>query len=175
MAVAPAREVYRRRMSRAPAPTAQVRLASDADAAAIARLLQAFNDEFAVPTPGVAVLAERLAAHLATGDLVAVVAELDDAAVAFALLSPRVSVWYAGQVAILDELYVVPALRSRGIGGRLLAFVEDHLVAGGFACLEINVDGDDVDARRFYERHGYRNQEPGETEQLLYYYRELLA
>ena len=39
--------------------------------------------------------------------------------------------------------------------------------------LEINVDGDDADARRFYERHGYRNSEPGEDEQLLYYFREL--
>lgn len=162
-------------MSPEPAPSTQVRLAGHADAAVIARLLQAFNDEFAVPTPGVAVLEERLGAHLSSGDLVAVVVERDDAAVAFALLSPRVSVWYAGQVAILDELYVVPELRSRGIGGRLLAFVEEHLVAGGFECLEINVDGDDVDARRFYERHGYRNQEPGETDPLYYYYRELLA
>ena len=39
--------------------------------------------------------------------------------------------------------------------------------------LEINVDGDDAATRRFYERHGYRNSEPGEDEQLLYYFREL--
>jgi len=39
--------------------------------------------------------------------------------------------------------------------------------------LEINVDGEDVGARRFYERHGYRNSEPGSDEQLLYYFREL--
>jgi GNAT superfamily N-acetyltransferase len=120
------------------------------------------------------VLEERLAKHLTSRDLMAVVVERDDAAVAFALLSPRASVWYAGQVAILDELYVVPGLRGRGIGGRLLAFVEEHLVASGFGCLEINVDGDDVDARRFYERHGYRNQEPGESDPMYYYYRELL-
>ena len=39
--------------------------------------------------------------------------------------------------------------------------------------LEINVDGDDTDTRRFYERHGYANSEPGENQSLLYYYRDL--
>jgi hypothetical protein len=39
--------------------------------------------------------------------------------------------------------------------------------------IEINVDGEDTDARRFYERHGYRNTEPGEVEPMLFYYRDL--
>ncbi len=43
----------------------------------------------------------------------------------------------------------------------------------GGELLEINVDGDDTDARRFYERHGYVNSEPGKHQPLLYYYREL--
>ena len=43
----------------------------------------------------------------------------------------------------------------------------------GAAVLEINVDGEDADARRFYERHGYANTEPGQDETMLYYFREL--
>ena len=43
----------------------------------------------------------------------------------------------------------------------------------GGELLEINVDGDDTAARRFYERHGYTNREPGNDQPLLYYYREL--
>ncbi len=43
----------------------------------------------------------------------------------------------------------------------------------GGELLEINVDVDDTDARRFYERRGYVNSEPGEDQPLLYYYREL--
>ena len=35
------------------------------------------------------------------------------------------------------------------------------------------MDGHATDARRFYERHGYTNSEPGEDQPLLYYYREL--
>jgi len=38
----------------------------------------------------------------------------------------------------------------------------------GAARLEIN-DGDDTGARRFYERHGYANSEPGKDHPLLYY------
>ena len=64
-------------------------------------------------------------------------------------------------------------LRSRGLGTALLAAAEEVTRRRGGELLEINVDGDDADARRFYERHGYRNSEPGNDEQLLYYFREL--
>jgi hypothetical protein len=43
----------------------------------------------------------------------------------------------------------------------------------GGELVEINLDGDNVDARRFYERHGYTNTEPGQDGPVLYYYREL--
>jgi hypothetical protein len=39
--------------------------------------------------------------------------------------------------------------------------------------LEINVDGEDTDARRFYEAHGFANTEPNRVDPMLYYYREL--
>ena len=43
----------------------------------------------------------------------------------------------------------------------------------GGALMEINVDGEDTDARRFYEAHGFTNTEPDQTDPMLYYYREL--
>jgi len=43
----------------------------------------------------------------------------------------------------------------------------------GAEVLEINVDGEDTDARRFYETHGFTNTEPGATEPMYYYFREL--
>jgi ribosomal protein S18 acetylase RimI-like enzyme len=85
----------------------------------------------------------------------------------------RPNVWYAGPVGLLDELYVVPGRRGQGRGTSLLRAVEREVGARGGELLEINVDGDDVAARRFYERHGYRNAETGSDEQLLYYFREL--
>jgi ribosomal protein S18 acetylase RimI-like enzyme len=62
---------------------------------------------------------------------------------------------------------------DEGLGSALLTTAEAVTRQRGGELLEINVDGDDTDARRFYERHGYVNSEPGEDQPLLYYYREL--
>lgn len=148
-----------------------VRRATATEAEIVARLLDDFNREFDTPTPGTDVLATRLRELLAQGDVVALLA--GDPAVGVGLLTLRPNVWYAGPVGLLDELYVVPHLRGQAIGTALLQAAEDIVCGRGGQVLEINVDGDDTAARRFYERHGYRNSEPGTDEQLLYYFREL--
>ena len=152
-------------------PGGMPRVATAADAATVARLLDAFNREFDTPTPGVAILTTRLETLLAGTQVVALLA--GDPAVAVAVLTLRPNVWYAGPVALLDELYVAPELRGRGMGSALLAAAETITRRRGGELLEINVDGRDTDARRFYERHGYTNTEEGDDQPLLYYYREL--
>lgn len=147
------------------------RMATTADADDVARLLDAFNHEYDDPTPGPAVLRERLIRLLAGGDVVALLAS--DPPVAVALLTFRPNVWYDGPVGLLDELYVVPEMRGRGLGSALLAAAEAVTQQRGGELLEVNVDGEDGDARRFYERHGYSCMEPGEPEPDLYYCREL--
>lgn len=147
------------------------RVATVTEVASVAGLLDAFNREFGAPTPGKAVLATRLRRLLAGGDVIAL--RTGDSAVAVALLTLRPNVWYDGPVALLDELYVAPELRGQGLGSALLAAAEAVTRQRGGGLLEINVDGGDTDARRFYQRHGYINSEPGEDQPLLYYYREL--
>lgn len=90
-----------------------------------------------------------------------------------AVLSFRPNVWYRGPVAILDELYVRPELRGHRLGSALLDAALDVVRGRGGALLEINVDGEDTDARRFYEARGFTNTEPNQTDPMLYYYREL--
>ncbi|MGH3671985.1 MAG: GNAT family N-acetyltransferase [Pseudonocardiaceae bacterium] len=131
------------------------RVATMAEAATVGRLLDAFNREYSTPTPGPAVLATRLQRLLAGGEVIALLA--GDPAVAVALLTLRPNVWYEGPVALLDELYVAPELRGRGIGSTLLTAAEATIRERGGELLEINVDGADFDARRFYARHGYNN------------------
>ena len=149
-----------------------VRLATADDADEVAQLLHDFNGEFATPSPGTAVLSARLRVLLAGDATVAIVAGTP--AVGLALVTLRPNVWYAGPVALLDELYVVPHLRGRGIGSaiieRLLALTRDR----GVELVEINVDEGDVDAQRFYERHGFSaTGAVASTERAFYYWREL--
>ncbi len=148
-----------------------VRRAAAQEATVVAGLLHDFNSEYATPSPGAAVLTGRLERLLAGPSVFALLA--GDPATGLALVTVRPNVWYDGPVGLLDELYVVPGLRGRGQGTALLQAAEAEVRARGGELLEINVDGDDGDARRFYERHGYRNSEPGSEEQLLYYFREL--
>jgi GNAT superfamily N-acetyltransferase len=150
-----------------------VRVAQPAEAPVVAALLDAFNREFDTPTPGTAVLADRLVHLLAGPSTFAVLA--GDPPHGLALVTLRPNVWYDGPVANLDELYVSPGLRGQGTGSELLSAVESQVLARGGELVEIDVDGVDVDARRFYERHGYSCVEPGETEPMYRYYRELVA
>jgi GNAT superfamily N-acetyltransferase len=147
------------------------RVASRADASDIARLLDAFNREYHEPTPGPEVLERRLGRLLASEVVIAILA--DDPPAGVALLTLRPNVWYDGPVALLDELYVVPDMRRRGYGSALLAATEAAARERGAELLEINVDAEDIDARRFYERHGYACMGPGESEPDLYYWRDL--
>ena len=149
------------------------RLASVDEADQVARLLHDFNTEFETPSPGPEVLAVRLRGLLAGDETFAIVA--GNPAVAVALVTLRPNVWYAGQVALLDELYVQPDLRDRGIGSGIIDLLMTTARARGVDLVEINVDEGDVDAQRFYERHGFSPTEAGSTERAFYYNQELTA
>lgn len=140
-------------------------------AAEVARLLHDFNTEFATPSPGPELLTARLRRLLATDTTVAFV--VGDPGIAVALVSYRSNVWFDGPVALLDELYVAPPQRGRGIGSTLLEAVLAEAVGRGAGLVEINVDEGDVDAQRFYRRHGFRASEPGSTERAFSFWREL--
>jgi GNAT superfamily N-acetyltransferase len=143
-----------------------VRRATPADAPTLGRLLWDFNTEFESPTDPADVLADRFARLLGRDDVVVLLAGDDDG---FALVTLRPAVWFDGPVAQLEELYVVPALRDRGIGTVLLDEARRLVREQGAPEMHINVDEVDADTRRFYERHGFRNIEEGTDYRMLCY------
>ena len=148
------------------------RRATVEDADAIGRLLHDFNTEYDQDSPGAAVLASRLRVLLAGDRTFALVSGEPPLAVALVTLRPNV--WYQGQVALLDELYVVPDHRNEGIGSSLVALLLSTARAGAVELVEINVDEGDIDAQRFYERHGFVAQAwAGATERSFSYWQEL--
>lgn len=62
---------------------------------------------------------------------------------------------HAGPAVWLDELYVVPALRGRGIGRALLLAALDRAREHGAAAVDLEVDEDHARAEHLYEREGF--------------------
>ena len=56
---------------------------------------------------------------------------------------------------VVENIYVDPAFRGRGVGGELLAAAEERLFEDGADRVSLEVLADNEDARRFYARHGY--------------------
>jgi len=155
---------------------ADVRLVSTADDATIAAdLLDAFNLEFGAPTPGRDTIAARLTSLVGTQTTFALMVSprRSGEVVGVALVTLRTNVWYEGWVGLLDELYVIPEHRNNGLGSSLLRAAEAELVARGGEVLEIGVDGEDGDAQRFYERHGYVDHDAWSDQPSKMYFREL--
>ena len=130
-------------------------------AGAVARLLFDFNTEFDTTGPGTDVLAARFARLLQRDDVVVLLTGSGDSPTGFAFLTLRPTPYYDGPLAQLEELYVRPDLRDRGQGTALLQTAIRLIREDGGGEIHINVDEVDTDTRRFYERHGFLNVEPG--------------
>jgi GNAT superfamily N-acetyltransferase len=65
------------------------------------------------------------------------------------------SVERGGRTALLDELFVVPAARGKGLGQRALASVIASAKAGGCRAVHLEVDRANKKARALYERAGF--------------------
>lgn len=150
----------------------EIRAATAADAAVVGGLLFDFNTEFESPTPSAEAFAARFATLLERDDVIVLLAE-DPEPVGFAYLTLRPTPYGDGPLAQLEELYVRPELRDRGIGTQLLTRALADVRGRGAIEMHINVDEVDVDTRRFYERHGFANIEPGTDYRMLFYLREL--
>lgn len=140
-----------------------VRFAKPGDAALLARMLDDFNREFYETTPGTEVLSRRVLAFIENGEMVYLLGGLEpDEATGFAQVSFRPSVWADEPVCYLEELYVVPDRRGRGIGRAIMNAVLDLAHERGAMGMEVVTGEDDTAARALYESLGFENEIEGE-------------
>ncbi len=157
-------------MDEKPAPT--IRFGSAADAAGIARHLHDFNTEYSEPTPGVARLTEIVGGLLAGGEITVLLA--GGGPDGLAVLRFRTAIWTGEPEAHLQELYVVPELRGRGIGRALLEAAMAAAREAGATGVDLNTGETDTAARALYSSAGFTNREGGpEGPSMLFYEREL--
>lgn len=83
----------------------------------------------------------------------AILAFLDDDPVGLALFHPRFSTWLGRPGLYLEDLYVVPAARGRGVGRRLMARLAAIALERGWGRIDFQVL-DWNPARDFYARLG---------------------
>lgn len=124
-------------------------------------------------TPSAATFTARFQRLLDRDEVLVLLADSLETPTGFALLTYRPTPYCEGPLVYLEELYVRPHLRAQGIGTRLLRDVLSRAEALGCCEFHIGVDEADVDARRFYERHGFSNLEPDTGTRMLLYLREL--
>ncbi|MCW4464586.1 GNAT family N-acetyltransferase [Glutamicibacter sp. MNS18] len=144
-------------------------LAGPPHAQVLAELQFAFNTEFDSPCPDRRLLQSRLSRMLAGNQCfgVAIGAQADPAGMGIITLRP--TIYSDGPLGVLDELYIKPVKRGTGLGTALLRLAISELLARGGEEMHINVDEEDIDTRRFYVRHGFRNSEPGSDQRMLLY------
>ncbi|MEJ7870881.1 MAG: GNAT family N-acetyltransferase [Rubrobacteraceae bacterium] len=133
-------------------PRIEVRTAvPDELAEPLALLEESLRNGEPVPPP----LAGRLARAVEGGDLEVLAARSDGRVVAVAVLSLRPNVSLGAIFASIEDLYVRPEMRRRGVGRALLGAVEELCRARGVSYVEVQTDSQ---AALFYEASGYETE-----------------
>ena len=134
-----------------------LRLADPADLPRLLALAQAFHaeDGHALDARGEAAMAALLA-DTDKGRLWLIVAAGEP--VGYAALCFGFSIEYGGRDAFIDDIYVVPEARGKGIGSRILDLVCAAARDCGCLALHLEVMEDNAGAARLYERHGFRDR-----------------
>jgi ribosomal protein S18 acetylase RimI-like enzyme len=146
----------------------EIRRAGVEDSLEVARLLYDFNAEYDEPTPPVPELAERLGELLAGGAILVLLA--CEPAVGIAVMRLRPALRTRAEDAYLEELYVVPDRRRRGIGRRLLEAAISAAREAGADHFELTTGESDREARALYESTGFTNREGGPDGPSMLYY-----
>ncbi len=143
-------------MSTANSPS-DVRRASVADVELVLPLFGAYREFYRKPRDPPrerAFLTERLDG----GECVVFVAESDGPAVGFTLLYPMFSSLSLRPTWVLNDLYVIPAVRRQGVAAQLLTRAREFARETSAEYLTLETARDNP-AQHLYEREGWRRDE----------------
>lgn len=135
-----------------------LRPATPADAATLLTLVRGLAEYERAPGDVVATEGDFVRALSSTPrEMDAIIAEHDGRALGFALFFPTWSTWRGRPGVHLEDLFVIPEARGKGIGRALLARVAAVAVARGCARLEWQVLDWNEPAIGFYRALGARS------------------
>lgn len=134
----------------------QWRLATPADHDLLAGMMQAFyaEDQIVFEADAVRAGLRELLADQRNGEALLWLDEQGNVA-GYAVMAMGFSLEQGGAFALLDELYLGPALRGRGRGRLALAIIEERARARGVGRMRLEVNHHNELAKRLYLKSGY--------------------
>jgi GNAT superfamily N-acetyltransferase len=139
-----------------------IRIATVADAAVVARLIDAMDAHYRGDgnTRGIAaaipMVEETIRSHEGTRFLVALEGDAAAGLACFAILRPG---YRHEGVLFLKDLFVLPRLRGRGIGRALMRELAAFALRHEIGRIDLTTDRDNVGARALYESLGGSRQD----------------
>lgn len=143
----------------------QVRRAALADLEALAVLFDGYR-QFYLQAPDLEGARAFLAERLTRAESVIFIATDDAGAAGFTQLYPSFTSTGMARIYILNDLFVTPEARGRGVGGALLRQAAEFGHSEGAVRLALSTAVDNRAAQAVYEREGWKRDEAFFTYQL---------
>jgi ribosomal protein S18 acetylase RimI-like enzyme len=135
-----------------------VRRANPTDLDVVTNLFDAYRQFYRLP-PDLARARRFIQDRLTRDDAVIFLVEQGDQVLGFTQLYPSLSSLSTARVWVLNDLFVVPEGRRKGVGEALLERARRHAEETGAAYLELATERGNTDAQRLYERLGWRKDD----------------
>jgi ribosomal protein S18 acetylase RimI-like enzyme len=136
-----------------------IRLATGSDVAELASLVERYWEFEAIPGFDRPRIEAALAALLSRPEHGSTwVAQAHGKLCGYLTAVYMLSLEHGGLMAEIDELYVCPEMRSRGVGSLLVTAAQRDMAARGLVRLQLQLGIDNSRGRAFYERHGFRRR-----------------
>ncbi len=132
-----------------------IRSARTDDVPALARLVEEYWSFEGISGFDLDRVQRMLSDALASGHAVCWLAECGGEVGGYLLAALLFSLEHGGPMAEVDEFFVAPAFRKKGIGAALLQRAESALESRGVHRLQLQLGSSNANAREFYTTRGY--------------------
>ena len=135
-----------------------IRRARPADLVAMACLIATFRNSLARLRPDDREIERDLARLLRDSAVTVGLATTGTGAVGYALQRRHYSLWAQGEAALLEDLFVVEAVRGRGVGRRLVEHAIQEARAAGCCAMSLDTNERNVASNALYRNLGFASE-----------------
>ncbi|MBV9791482.1 MAG: GNAT family N-acetyltransferase [Chloroflexi bacterium] len=136
-----------------------IKLCRPEDAPRLAPLIQALAREEGVEPAEVDEIENIVSALLQSGASDFLLATADDEPIGCMQIAYRLSTWEATPYAYIEDFYLAPIARRRGVGTKLLDYALQRAEGQNASHIALDVRNANTAAQRLYTRFGFSNSE----------------